>query len=308
MTSDTATVLVGTALTPDSEPVVRAGAAVARALGARVHLAHAVPYPVEFFDDTLLSDRILEQIRSREIETLVAEATAQAERAGIGDELLHGITVQPGEPHRTLVELARDLHPELIVVGAAEESGRVTRAFGSTAGRVIRKVTRPVLVVRADCTLPPATVLLPVDLSPLSADVARSASALLERLGTPASGRTDALFVLTERQRLLLAAAEVAGDPVEATRRRLEVFCERFLRNLPGTVEHRLRVGDPADEIVKHAKELEPDLVVVGTHGRSGFERLIIGSVAADVVRNVPSSVLVVPPEAALRAAIAQGG
>jgi len=308
MTPDTTTVLVGTALTPDSEPVVQAGAAVARALGAKVHLAHAVPYPVEFFDDTLLSDRVLEAIRTREIETLVREATAQAERVGLGDDLLHGITVEPGEPHRTLVELARTLHPELVVIGAAEESGRITRAFGSTAGRVIRKATRPVLVVRHGCALPPASVLLPVDLSPLSADVSRSACALLGRLGAPASVRTEVLFVLTERQRLLLTAAEVAGDPVEATRQRLAVFCERYLSDLPGTVEPRLRGGEPADEIVKRAQELRPDLVVVGTHGRSGFERLLIGSVAADVVRGVPSSVLVVPPEAALRAAIAQLG
>ncbi|MGD2115748.1 MAG: universal stress protein [Acidobacteriota bacterium] len=300
-------VLVGTTLTPASDRVVRAAAAVARALGGTVHLVHAVPYPVEFFDDTILSDHVLEDLREREREALLRDVAAQAERNGIGGDLLHGVTVEPGEPHRTLVDVARSLRPDLLVVGAAEDPDHITRAFGSTAGRVLRKATRPVLVVRGDLRLPPGRVLLPVDLSPLSADVARSAADLLRRLGLASTARSEALFVLTERQSLILAAAEDAGAPEEMTRRRLETFTERFLGELAGTVDCALRIGDPADEIVERARETACDLVVLGTHGRSGFERLLIGSVAAEVVRNAPASVLVVPPEAALRGALASG-
>lgn len=293
-------VLVGTALTSDSDRVVRAGAAVARALDGRVHLAHSVPYPVDFFDDTILSDRVLERLRDKEREALARELEAQAERTGVGDDLLHGTTIEPGEPHRVLVERARALQPEILVVGAAEDSERITRAFGSTAGRVLRKATRPVVVVRDALELPPRSVLLPVDLSPLSADVSRAAALLLERLGLGSDGRSEVLFVLTKRQSHLLATAEEAGSsPEDSTRRRLETFAERFLSGLPGSLEHALRIGEPADEIVARARELRPDLLVLGTHGRSGFERLLIGSVAADVVRHAPSNVLVLPPGAA---------
>jgi len=54
--------------------------------------------------------------------------------------------------------------------------------------------------------------------------------------------------------------------------------------------------GDPARNIVDHALETAADLVVMGTHGRSGFERLLIGSVAEKVVRKAPCPVLLVPP------------
>ncbi len=292
-------VLVGTALTSDSDRVVRAGAAVARALAGRVHLVHSVPYPVEFFDDTILSDRVLERLREKEREALSRDLEAQAERTGAGEDLLHGTTIEAGEPHRVLVERARALRPEILVVGAAEDAERITRAFGSTAGRVLRKATRPVLVVRDALELPPRSVLLPVDLSPLSADVSRAASMLLGRLGLGSGGHSEVLFVLTERQSRLLAAAEDGSSPEDLTRRRLETFAERFLSGLPGSLEHALRIGEPADEIVARARELRPDLLVLGTHGRSGFERLLIGSVAADVVRHAPSNVLVLPPEAA---------
>ena len=52
----------------------------------------------------------------------------------------------------------------------------------------------------------------------------------------------------------------------------------------------------PADEIVKYAKEVHADVIVVGTHGRGGVSRLLMGSVAEHVVRNAPCPVLVVRP------------
>jgi nucleotide-binding universal stress UspA family protein len=54
--------------------------------------------------------------------------------------------------------------------------------------------------------------------------------------------------------------------------------------------------GDPARNIVGQAAAIHADLVVMGTHGRSGFERLLIGSVAEKVLRKAPCPVLLVPP------------
>jgi nucleotide-binding universal stress UspA family protein len=58
-------------------------------------------------------------------------------------------------------------------------------------------------------------------------------------------------------------------------------------------VEHRLQEGEPATEILKLAKELNPDLIVMGTHGRPGAGKLM-GSVAEKVVREAPCPVLTV--------------
>jgi nucleotide-binding universal stress UspA family protein len=69
-------------------------------------------------------------------------------------------------------------------------------------------------------------------------------------------------------------------------------------------VSHVLVEGDPAGEIVRYAADAGVDVIVLGTHGRTGVERLLMGSVAEKVMREAPCSVLVVklprgtrPPE-----------
>jgi nucleotide-binding universal stress UspA family protein len=57
--------------------------------------------------------------------------------------------------------------------------------------------------------------------------------------------------------------------------------------------------GDPAGEIVGYAKRCNVDLIVMGTHGRTGFSRVLLGSVAERVARTAPCPVLVVPLAAA---------
>jgi nucleotide-binding universal stress UspA family protein len=59
-------------------------------------------------------------------------------------------------------------------------------------------------------------------------------------------------------------------------------------------IETFLLTGKPANEIIRFAKENETDLLIVGTQGKSGLGKMILGSVAENVVRNAPCSVLVV--------------
>ena len=58
-----------------------------------------------------------------------------------------------------------------------------------------------------------------------------------------------------------------------------------------------VRTGTPFVEIVRHAKENDVDLIVMGTHGRTGLVHALIGSVAEKVVRKAPCPVLTVRPE-----------
>jgi nucleotide-binding universal stress UspA family protein len=59
-------------------------------------------------------------------------------------------------------------------------------------------------------------------------------------------------------------------------------------------VSHILLEGDPAGEIVRYGRDAGVDLIVMGTHGRTGVERLVLGSVAEKVLRDAACSVLVV--------------
>jgi nucleotide-binding universal stress UspA family protein len=63
-------------------------------------------------------------------------------------------------------------------------------------------------------------------------------------------------------------------------------------------VEHQLAEGDPAAAILHFIQEASVDLIVMGTHGRTGLERLLLGSVAEQVIRRSPCPVLTVkgPP------------
>jgi nucleotide-binding universal stress UspA family protein len=78
----------------------------------------------------------------------------------------------------------------------------------------------------------------------------------------------------------------------------LEPLRERLHQLRPGdpkvAVEHRLVEGDAATEILRAAGEVKCDLIVMGTHGRTGLGRLLMGSVAEQVVRRAPCPVLTV--------------
>jgi nucleotide-binding universal stress UspA family protein len=63
----------------------------------------------------------------------------------------------------------------------------------------------------------------------------------------------------------------------------------------PGVrIEHRLLEGHPADEILKLAREVAADVIVLGTHGKTGLSRLLMGSVAENVMRKATCPVLTV--------------
>jgi nucleotide-binding universal stress UspA family protein len=59
-------------------------------------------------------------------------------------------------------------------------------------------------------------------------------------------------------------------------------------------VEHHLLIGEPATELVAFTRQHPFNLVVMGTHGRTGLDRLLLGSVAEQMLRESPCSVLVV--------------
>ena len=73
---------------------------------------------------------------------------------------------------------------------------------------------------------------------------------------------------------------------------------KELVASLPIPAKFEVRFGRAADEIVLQAKEDKVDLLVMGSHGRSGLSHLLVGSVAESVVRHAPCPVLVVRKEA----------
>jgi nucleotide-binding universal stress UspA family protein len=91
------------------------------------------------------------------------------------------------------------------------------------------------------------------------------------------------------------------------TRHRQEEACARLtafvapVREAGVAVSTAVKEGNPADEILAMARGLPADLLVMGTHGRGGFDRVVLGSTAERMLRKAPCPVLTVPPAAGAR-------
>jgi len=81
---------------------------------------------------------------------------------------------------------------------------------------------------------------------------------------------------------------------LEGVQSQLETLAET-IRQAGVECQTATREGDAAERIVDHAAKLDADIIVVGTHGRTGWRRALLGSVAELVLRHAPCPVLVVP-------------
>lgn len=147
--------------------------------------------------------------------------------------------------------------------------------------------------------LPLNRVLCPIDFSDCSRHALDYAAAVARQYGS-----TIAAFVVVPPATPLIPAGELGPYPLyvmsdeDAERLRTEV--EKFVANSAVRVPFTAKVveGNVVSWIVRQASELPADLIVMGTHGRSGFERLLLGSVTERVLLKAPCPVLTVPPHA----------
>lgn len=297
------TVLIATSLLEESRDVTRLGRDVARACGARIALVHATMMPAWYDQAPLEHMGRQGEILKANMEALRQTIVREARHFAIGDDELAGCFLELAPPHRAVVDLAHRLKAGLIVMGASDRPVRRWHTLGSTAARVTQKTTRPVLVVRGDLPLPLRRVLAPVDLSPLSGDALRCGLGRVRAMGGGALPEIETLFVLNPLERD--GWPHFTAEQVDRfAREELGRFLRAHLGEAAASLQAAVRVGEAREVIAREVEGWGPDLIVVGTHGRSGFERFIVGSVASDLVRHSPVSVLVVPPEAAARAAL----
>ena len=292
MSKNLKTIVIGTTLTAESEWIVRTGAAIARTTGAVPWLVYAYnlqAFPSELgaFDNAWIEEQteILRQRLDRQ-----ARETGLADLPGFGPDQA---CLSLDTPHHAIEDLARKVQAGLIVVGASEGNALQRAFLGSTADRVIRKAPCPVFVVRAGTTFPPSRVLVPVDLSPVSGGALRFATAFLREAWGGKMVDLETLFVLNP--------LEVEGS-LQFTPDQIERFAGeelgRFTQmNAPAAhTSHQVLTGYPREEILREIEDRRADIVVLGTHGRSGFERMMIGSIASEVLQRARCNIVVVPP------------
>ncbi len=293
-------ILAGTSLDELSDPVVRAGAEFARQSGAELRLLHAHALPVAYFAAptglTTVNPDLLETERQVRRQML----DEQLDRLAIDAGSLAAVIIEAGAPHRMLLEAATTHDVDLVVVGAHETAGRALH--GSTTDRVLRKATCPVLVIADNSPstprIPPRRVLAPTDLSPLSEGCLQEALGILASLGDTTDLNVEALFVLTAEEHE--SSTQFTPEQIERlAHEELDRFVDQLQTPAGLEVSRQVLIGEIRKEILQGIEASSTDLLVLGTHGRSGFERFLLGSVASDMASQATCNVLIIPPQEA---------
>ncbi|HWR89111.1 MAG TPA: universal stress protein [Dissulfurispiraceae bacterium] len=183
-------------------------------------------------------------------------------------------------PYKTIIEEAKKDRVDIIVMGRRGEAGLKKMLMGSTTAKVIAYSPCNVLVVPKDTVMNAETILLATDGSKYSELAEREALDM---------GRSCRVIM----KDLIAVSVAASEDKLPAARAILErVKQHAHERKL--LLEPLALVGNPVEVINQVATERDADIIVMGTHGRTGFERVFLGSVAERVVGLAPCAVLIV--------------
>jgi nucleotide-binding universal stress UspA family protein len=193
-----------------------------------------------------------------------------------------------GEPHEAISNAARERGCDLVVIGKRGHDLPPGAHMGRVTERVIGYCPTDVLVVPARGSLGLDRLLLPVDGSRFSRQATARALSL-----APAGAALLALAVLDAPPGFVTEVPEVARDLLDSLEALVaEVARQAADHGLP--CETRVAVGPAYRTIVEAAGEWRAGLIVMGSHGRTGLKRLLMGSVTERVVGQAPCPVLVV--------------
>jgi nucleotide-binding universal stress UspA family protein len=283
---DLRSIVVATDFSEGAQRAVNRAALIARERGLPLELLHVVSAPALERVRAWFRDRadLVDRLTTDACDSLSAEAAALA---------------TPGTPVHTRLavgdvaaEIEAASSPEvLLVMGARGETALADLVFGSTAERVVREATGPVLVVRAEPRHAYRNVVVGVDLETSCGALLRDAGSLLP------TARLTALHAYQVPFEGALRRAGVREDELErqrgeALRGTLEAITALGREAARDVVAAGER-GDAARLLVQHARRIDADLIAVARRSRSPLQALLIGSVARRVVAEADRDVLV---------------
>jgi nucleotide-binding universal stress UspA family protein len=254
-----------------------------RTLGRHVHVVHVAEptgrFSAAIYGRTFEKDRAvaLERIRMWIRELPDAEDQAPS------------VEVVAGHPVQAIAELAGARKPAVLVLGRHGHGRRRDALLGTTAARLVRAAPCPVLIRRQE-RVDGRPLLVPVDLSRESMAALDGAALLASRTGQ----RLYTLFVYQPPDFVYGPIDPSVDYAVKAEMTRMIEEYEEAIkaRDLPVEPVVQTAEGEPAEQIVLRAGQLKADLIVMGTHGRTGLARWALGSVAEAVVDRSGLSVL----------------
>ncbi|MRG94737.1 universal stress protein [Polyangium spumosum] len=288
-------VLVATDLSESADVAIKLGHEYAERAGGKLvvcHVVHEVLRSAPLFPQAVQADMEAvihaESRAAAAVEDRVKEITG---RPSNGFE----VRIESGGADAAILRVAEEVAATLVVTGSRGLTGIARLLLGNVAERIVRYAHCPVLVARSHART--NKVLASTDLSELSqpgialaGQVAAMQGATLtvlhslDILPAPAFGFT-----------VPFGGAPVVPPPelIEQMRTGADGVLAGIIERMGMKAERRVTDGDAATAVLRTAEELDAELVVVSTHGRTGLARVALGSVAEKIVRGAHCSVLV---------------
>ena len=288
-------IIVGHDLRAGGETALKSAASLAKRSGAALRLVHVVEpqHTYQRMSHPFTSPYTIEEIAQRAGARLQALA-ASPELAPVHVEY----EVRKGKPFVELIIARRAWQADLIVVGGtSREEGRL---LGSTSELVLRKALVPVMVAKKPLSPEPKVFLVPTDFS----DCAKKAAAETLLLAQSFRGRIIFFHVVDLYPSYAVAYTDDFGVSVPLpppAPEELESEWQDFFSGLDLEKvkwEKCVEEGEPTQTILRQVDLRQADLIVMGTHGRTGLEHMLLGSVTEKVVRTAQCPILTIRPDA----------
>ena len=283
-------ILVPTDFGPAADSAVQTATYVAKHFNSEICLLHVVPGTVDFCSNArdLFAkkvhdrlDEIAEQIRAEGIQTV-------------------DVVVDSGVPFDKIDKQATQRDVNVIIMGAGQSTDDGPFRLGTTTARIRRNATKPVWIVKSGSSPQINSILCPVDCSESSGRGLKNAIHLSRRF----SAKLTLLTVVQGLPNYYERFGEVAAEAREAFAQEYLSQFERFLGDYDFhqvNWSRLVRYGEPYREILAVASETKSDLLVMGSVGRTGLSRILMGSVARKVAQEMPCPIVTVKSEHVIR-------
>ena len=217
------------------------------------------------------------------------EALREAEKLAQEERVLIKTVCEEGETYERIVDLADGSNADVIVMGRRGLK-KIDRALmGSVTARVIGHTQRDVLVVPAGATLGWKKVLVATDGSKFSAIAVNKAIDFAKAYG----GSLVVVSVVDVPTEFYAEAPQAVDDMIKKAKE-YTAAVKKQAESAGVTAESYIGEAEAFEAIIKLAKDEGVNMIVVGSHGRTGLRRLLMGSVTEKVIGHATCPVLVV--------------
>ena len=271
-------ILIPTDFSESSERAIEASIQMAKSFQSKITLLHV------FSEEDLSADN--NELLEKAVEEQLKEQKEKIEKSGIQ---VADVILEKGIAVEEIIQVAQDRNVNVMVVGSGNKTSDDHFKLGITVEKLMQKNQIPIWVVKNEEVKPIKKIICPVDFSGPSIRAFKNAIALAEKFKAELSLIHVFEPVNTTSVRISLNTEEENRKRKQNKEKELKQFLSKYeLDNIKLNVH--LLMGDAFLEIFKAIKRDESDLLVMGTTGKTGLGKMLMGSVTEKVTRELPCS------------------